>query len=64
PKLNLRQMEILEKLKVLKKITRKEYAKEFNISTPTAARDLKQLVNKKLLRAQGPLGPGRWYELV
>lgn len=61
--LSLRQKELVEKLKVLKKITRKEYAKEFKISIPTAARDLKELVDKNILKARGPLGPGRWYEL-
>ncbi len=62
--LNTRQTEILEKLKTLKKITRKHYAEIFSVSTPTAARDLKQLLNQKLLVARGPLGPGRWYELI
>ena len=62
--LNPRQKELLEKLKIIKKITRKEYAQQFDISIPTAARDLKDLVDKKLLTARGPLGPGRWYELV
>ena len=61
--LNLRQLEILDKLKTIKKITRKEYTQMFDISTPTAARDLKELTNRKLLKACGPLGPGRWYEL-
>jgi len=62
--LNTRQLEILDKLKTMKRITRKQYADMFSISTPTAARDLKKLLNRKLLRARGPLGPGRWYELV
>ena len=62
--LNLRQKELLEKLKDLKKITRKDYAQLFKISIPTASRDLKELVDKGLIKAQGPLGPGRWYELV
>jgi len=61
--LNQRQLDILEKLKTLKKITRKGYVDMFAISVPTAARDLKELVDKNLLRAKGPLGPGRWYEL-
>lgn len=61
--LNPRQIEILEKLKTLKKITRKQYADMFAISIPTAARDLKELLDKKLVNARGPLGPGRWYEL-
>jgi hypothetical protein len=62
--LNPRQKELLEKLKTLQKITRKDYAVMFNISVPTAARDLKELVDKKLLLPKGPLGPGRWYELL
>ena len=61
--LNSRQIEILENLKTLKKITRKQYADMFAISIPTAARDLKELLDKKLVNACGPLGPGRWYEL-
>ena len=61
--LNPRQKEVLEKLKTTKKITRKEYAQIFNISIPTAARDLKELVDKGILIPQGPLGPGRWYEI-
>ncbi|MFA5363164.1 MAG: DeoR family transcriptional regulator, partial [Candidatus Omnitrophota bacterium] len=61
--LNPRQKELLEKLKTLKKITRKDYAQMFNISVPTAARDLKELTDKKLLQPKGPLGPGRWYEI-
>jgi len=62
--LNPRQKELLEKLKTLGKITRKEYAQMFKISVPTAARDLKELTARKLLKPQGPLGPGRWYELA
>ena len=61
--LNPRQQQLLEKLKTLKKITRKEYAEMFNISIPTASRDLKELADKKMLRPRGPLGPGRWYEI-
>lgn len=62
--LNPRQKELLEKLKTMKKITRKEYAQMFAISVPTAARDLKELTDRNLIRPQGPLGPGRWYELT
>ncbi len=61
--LNPRQVQLLEKLKTSKRISRKEYAEMFNISVPTASRDLKELMDKKMLRARGPLGPGRWYEL-
>ena len=62
-KLNSRQQQLIDKLKILKKITRKEYAEMFNISVPTASRDLKELMDRKMLRARGPLGPGRWYEI-
>jgi HAE1 family hydrophobic/amphiphilic exporter-1 len=61
--LNPRQVLLLEKLKTLERITRKEYSDMLNISTPTAARDLKELLDKKILVAKGPLGPGRWYEI-
>lgn len=62
-KLNKRQSQLLEHLKKVKTITRKEYAELFKISIPTAARDLKELIDKGMLTATGPLGPGRWYEL-
>jgi HAE1 family hydrophobic/amphiphilic exporter-1 len=62
--LNQRQKELLEKLKTIKKITRKDYAALAGISIPTAARDLKELVEKKLLIPKGPFGRGRWYELA
>jgi predicted HTH transcriptional regulator len=62
--INPRQKDLLERLKSIKKITRKEYAEMFNVSIPTAARDLKELMDKQLLKAEGPLGPGRWYEPV
>ena len=62
-KLNRRQEQFLEHLRVEKKITRKEYSQLFKISVPTAARDLKELVDKNIIIARGPLGPGRWYEL-
>jgi len=62
--LNMRQKEILERLKNMGKITRKEYAEIFSISVPTAARDLKELVDRGLIKGKGPLGPGRWYELI
>ncbi|MFC1623703.1 efflux RND transporter permease subunit [Candidatus Omnitrophota bacterium] len=61
--LNNRQKQLVEHLKTVKRITRKEYAKVFKISVPTAARDLKELLDKGMLIAHGPLGPGRWYEL-
>ncbi|MFA4991183.1 MAG: efflux RND transporter permease subunit [Candidatus Omnitrophota bacterium] len=63
PFLNKRQGELMEYLKAEKRITRKDYARLFNVSVPTAARDLKELLDKGILKADGPLGPGRWYEL-
>jgi HAE1 family hydrophobic/amphiphilic exporter-1 len=64
PELNVRQKQLIEELAHLKKITRKDYAAKFAVSVPTAARDLKELVDKNLLIPKGPFGPGRWYELV
>ena len=61
--LTKRQNQLLEHIKKAGKITRKEYADLFKISIPTAARDLRYLMDKGFLKAEGPLGPGRWYEL-
>ncbi len=61
--LTKRQVQLLEHIKKTEKITRKEYADLFKISIPTAARDLRYLMDKGFLKAEGPLGPGRWYEL-
>jgi HAE1 family hydrophobic/amphiphilic exporter-1 len=58
-----RQVQLLEHIKIAGKITRKEYANLFKISIPTAARDLKYLLDEGYLKAEGPLGPGRWYAL-
>jgi HAE1 family hydrophobic/amphiphilic exporter-1 len=63
PRLTRRQESLLEHIKKQGRITRKEYADLFKISVPTAARDLKDLLDKGILKADGPLGPGRWYEL-
>ncbi|MFH1854748.1 MAG: efflux RND transporter permease subunit [Candidatus Omnitrophota bacterium] len=63
PMFNKRQEQLIEYLKKVKRITRKEYARQFNVSVPTAARDLKELLDKGILIANGPLGPGRWYGL-
>jgi HAE1 family hydrophobic/amphiphilic exporter-1 len=62
--LNPRQTALIEKLKTIKRITRKEYSEMFAISIPTAARDLKDLTDKNILTGKGPLGPGRWYEFA
>ena len=63
PDITKRQNQLLEHMKKTGKITRKEYSDLFKISVPTAARDLKYLSDKGFLKAEGPLGPGRWYEL-
>ena len=61
--LNPRQNALIDYLSREKKITRIAYSKYFNVSIPTAARDLKEMVNRGLIVAKGPLGPGRWYEI-
>ncbi|MFA5388485.1 MAG: efflux RND transporter permease subunit [Candidatus Omnitrophota bacterium] len=63
PYLTRRQNQLLEHIKKTGRITRKEYSDLFKISIPTAARDLRCLMDKGFLKAEGPLGPGRWYEL-
>jgi HAE1 family hydrophobic/amphiphilic exporter-1 len=63
PYLTKRHSRLLEHIKKAGRITRKEYSDLFNISVPTAARDLRYLMDKGFLKAEGPLGPGRWYEL-
>jgi HAE1 family hydrophobic/amphiphilic exporter-1 len=63
PYLTKRQSRLLEHIKKTGRITRKEYSDLFKISIPTAARDLRYLMDKGFLKAEGPLGPGRWYEL-
>ena len=59
---NSRQEEALAYVKRVGYITRKEYAEQFRVSIPTAARDLRDLIEKGYLRGVGPLGPGRRYE--
>jgi hydrophobic/amphiphilic exporter-1 (mainly G- bacteria), HAE1 family len=58
-----RHKELIDLLKVNKRITRKEYADKFNISIPTAARDLKQLAKAGIITAKGPAAVGRYYTL-
>jgi HAE1 family hydrophobic/amphiphilic exporter-1 len=62
--LNERQKKFLEALKASVQLTRKDYAQLYNVSIPTAARDVKVLLERGFIRARGPSGPGRWYELV
>jgi len=58
-----RQQELISYLRKNKKITRKEYSEKFNVSIPTAARDLRVLHGKKILEAKGPAAVGRYYVL-
>ncbi|MFH1644927.1 MAG: efflux RND transporter permease subunit [Candidatus Omnitrophota bacterium] len=59
-----RHIELINYLKVNKQITRKEYSKIFNISIPTASRDLRVLMKKGVIIAEGPSGAGRYYVLI
>ncbi|MFH0838642.1 MAG: efflux RND transporter permease subunit [Candidatus Omnitrophota bacterium] len=62
--LNKRQLQALDYIKQHGRISRKEYADIFKTSVPTAARDLKDLVDRNLLIGRGPLAIGRYYELT
>lgn len=61
--LNERQRKAIELLKEKKRLTRLEYVQALGISVPTASRDLKELQDKGIIVARGPLGPGRYYVL-
>ncbi|MFC1807853.1 efflux RND transporter permease subunit, partial [Candidatus Omnitrophota bacterium] len=61
--LSLRHLKLVRYLRSKKRITRTRYANKFKISVPTAARDLKQLVEMDILVAKGPSAVGRYYEL-
>ena len=58
-----RHLQLLTYLREHKTISRVDYAHLCNISVPTAARDLKKLTKLGLIKAEGPLGPGRIYML-
>ena len=62
--LNARQRQLLEYLKIHGRMTRKEYVQLTSASVPTAARDLKELVDRGLIRGLGPLARGRYYVLA
>ncbi len=61
--LRSRHLKLLDYLKENESISRADYAKLCSISVPTAARDLKKLTKMGLIKAEGPLGPGRVYML-
>ncbi len=46
------------------RITNKDYQKLTGISKPTATRELKDLIELKLLRQQGTTGKGTFYILL
>jgi len=62
--LNPRQEKLLQYLKKRGQITRKEYVELTGASVPTAARDLKELVDRGLIKGIGPLAKGRYYVLA
>ncbi len=62
--LNPRQQQLIEYLKVHGQISRKDYAQLIGASIPTAARDLKELVDRGRIKGIGPLAKGRYYVLA
>lgn len=64
PTLNSRQEMLLKYLREHGRITRKEFVEVTGASVPTAARDLKELVDKGLIKGIGPFAKGRYYVLA
>ncbi len=62
--LNPRQQKLVDHLKAHGRITRKEYVELTGASVPTAARDLKELVDRGWVKGIGPLAKGRYYVLA
>jgi len=60
---NERQKALIAYLKKNGRISRKEYSDKFNISIPTAARDLKHLLKSGVITFRGPAAVGRYYIL-
>ena len=61
--LNERQKKAVEYIKERGKITNKEYQEINNVSKPTATRELKGLVDKKIFVKYGGTGKGTYYTL-
>jgi HAE1 family hydrophobic/amphiphilic exporter-1 len=59
-----REKELILYLLENKRITRPEYMHRFNVSVATAARDLRGMLDKGVLKALGPKAIGRYYELL
>ncbi len=64
PSLNPRQQQLMDYLATHGRITRKEFVQLTGISVPTAARDLKEMVDYGLIKGFGPLAKGRYYVLA
>lgn len=62
--LEKRQKELVLFLLKNKRITRSEYMQKFEVSVATTARDLKEMLDKGVLKALGPKAVGRYYELA
>jgi ATP-dependent DNA helicase RecG len=64
-KLNQRQKKIMDQLRKMRRITTKEYVEISKPTRRTAIRDLKDMVNKKILRITGgKVGRERYYILM
>lgn len=61
--LNERQINTVMHVKEKRKVTNKDYQKEFNTSERTASRELSYLVKKGILKQIGTTGKGTYYEL-
>lgn len=62
--LNERQKLIIEYLKTSERVTNKEYQEQTGCSDRTASRDLKDLVEKGILKSSETRGVGAYYELI
>lgn len=61
--LNDRQVKAVLFVKEKGKITNKEYQETFSVARMTATRDLKELVEKGVLKSSDTKGAGSYYEL-
>jgi ATP-dependent DNA helicase RecG len=61
--LNDRQLKVVSFVKEKGRISNKEYQKTFSVARMTATRDLKELVEKGILKSSETKGAGSYYEL-
>ncbi|PIY83204.1 MAG: hypothetical protein COY77_05880, partial [Candidatus Omnitrophica bacterium CG_4_10_14_0_8_um_filter_43_18] len=59
-----RQKELILYLIQNDRITRPEYIIKLNVSVATAARDIKDMLDRGLIKTCGPQAVGRYYELA